>query len=160
MTLLDCISESVVFEHDGALGIEVGLYEIACRVLLSLDDVLPASFPESEALTLAIARLKIQSTRRLEQPKPTLSHKVPSYSAECGRHLYNLQASERHCLADSYLPPSLLAAPAAIADTNHSIAANVLAIGQLQSEGLRPIKLAKQRSWDLLESYLPFLVMW
>lgn len=36
-------------------------------------------------------------------------------------HPLNLQASERHCLADSYLPPSLLAAPAAIADTNHYI---------------------------------------
>ena len=62
VVLCECISEIVVCEHDGALGLEVGPGEIACGVLSSLDDVLPASFPESEALALAIDRLT-QSTR-------------------------------------------------------------------------------------------------
>ena len=69
-----------------------------------------------------------------------------------------IKPRKRHCLADSYLSPSLLAVrrPQYPIPTT-PIAANVLAIGQLQSEALRPIKLAKQRS---LIYYLPILAFW
>ena len=68
------------------------------------------------------------------------------------------QPQERHCLAHSYLPPSLLAALAAIADTNHSYHGQRPGHRPTSVRSSSPYQARQAAIFNLLPSYPGLLV--
>lgn len=119
-------------------------------------------YPIVTARRNAVQRRQGRRTTALAYYSPTTCYLVVSASILVASA--NLQASRRHCLADSYLPPSLLAWCAARNTRYQPLLHHgqqqrpKCSIGQLLSEGASPYQACQAAILEFLESYLPFLV--